>query len=214
MAGRSEPKAMSLAELDRLRRAEQLGELEEVDDETSQELFLATMEEIATREGHANPWNDKEIDHAKAALEGSSRSGVLKAQRAERRGPAPVDNTQVLRRMAKEKEVAKEAGHSGARVGASSARTSVRFVGMSIDAMRKWLDQCRAAGCVEKTKASQIRLMAAHGLGVTLMAKVLGTTYQQVYQTARYQDPTAVDVPEADACRVCFRRRHASHNGA
>jgi hypothetical protein len=67
---------------------------------------------------------------------------------------------------------------------------------------RRW-DRCCAG-----TKASQIRLMATHGLGVTLMAKVLGTTYQQVYQTARYQETSDVDVPESEACKVCFRHKH------
>jgi hypothetical protein len=211
----SNERVMSLAELERLRRAEALGELEEVDADTQEDLFLATMEEIAQEAGHTNPWDEEEITRATAALEDSSRAGVLRQQQAARREArtrgatlGPVDNTQNLRRIVREKEMADTIAAPNARVGASSAHTSVRFVGLSIDNIRKWLDTCRSAGCCAGTKASQIRLMATHGLGVTLMAKVLGTTYQQVYQTARYQEASDVDVPESEACKVCFRHKH------
>jgi hypothetical protein len=203
-------KVLSLAELDRLRRAEALGELEEVDPDTQEDLFLATMEEIAGESGHTNPWDTKEITNAKAVLEGSSRKGVLQQQqdaRRAQRGLAPVDNTAGLHRIAQERQAKAAMASPDARVGASAAHTSVRFVGMSLDSIRMWLDKCRAAGCCAGTKASQIRLMASHGLGVTLMAKVLDTTYQQVYQTARYQAATDVDVSESAACQVCFRRK-------
>jgi hypothetical protein len=211
---------LSLRELDLLRRQEALGEvsdLEEVDPSVETELFMAICEDVATERNQPNPQDEEYQQRFKAELEAASRQGVMRAQAEERARErngqmAPVDNTANLRRMA---DIATQRALASARTPELKAAlaekkmvTSVWFVGMSIDQLRKWVDACYHNHCVTNTKASRIRLMAAHGMSTTLMAKVLQTSYQQVYQTARYQPADSVDLPESQICPVCRRRKH------
>jgi hypothetical protein len=214
---------LSLRELDLLRRQEALGEvsdLEEVDPSVETELFMAICEDIATERNQPNPQDEEYQQRFKEELEAASRQGVMqfRAQAKRRRdeGLAPIDNTENLRRMA---DNATERALAAARTPELKAAlaekkmvTSVWFVGMSVDQLRRWVDDCYRNLCVTNTKASRIRLMAAHGMSTTLISKVLQTSYQQVYQTARYQPADSVDLPESQICPVCRRRKHK--NGA
>jgi hypothetical protein len=212
---------MSLAELEQLRRNADLGEdFDAVDADVERELFLGVMEEISQERGDArNPWDEEAIDEATTALEASSRKGVMGARRTHttQGAPGPVDNTQRLKEFAAERAVAHQMREPSSGEPATSIApkanagmsTSVFFVGMSVDAIRVWVDACYKALCIQHTKASRIRLLAAHGLPVAKIASVLGTTYQQVYQTARYQEADAVDLPPEERCPQCMRRKVA-----
>lgn len=192
------------------------------DPELTDDLWMATMEEIAYRSGTPNAWRPENIAAARSALEGSSRKGVLQQQQQRRRQeqanqlPKQLDNTGNLREFVERRQTTPTPASAlgpttppqQERTRSGALRTSVWFVGMSIDQIRKWVDTCAQKGCTKSSKASRIRLLAQHGLQTAHIAKVLNTSYQQVYQTARYTTASEVDVPEEEACTTCRRREH------
>jgi hypothetical protein len=212
---------MSLAELNALRIGAELGELDILDPEVEEDLFMATMEAAAQASKRANTWDEEAVDASKAQLEAASGRSAKgkqgKGKQGGRQRTVTVDNTEILHQVAakaNERQLqlrsveVEEIIEQYVPAVHERMATSVYFIGKTIDQLRKWIDECYARGCVQHTKASRIRLLAAHGFPTARIAKVLQTSYQQAYQTARYHKADAIDLAEEEMCPTCRKAKH------